>query len=1182
MPKFERKKPSHAKAAEQHLHWDEAGWEAECRHKASKLLKRRAIGLHRITDRLNAFNHRVFGRPWIRRTVLILTTLAVISGVSFIGLWLRLGAGPINLDIVTPLLASAIEQNLGHDHTVEVGGTQIERAGRIRIAVRLRNIVVRDRNKAIVASAPKAEVRLSGAALLLGNLRAESLRLVGAELSVRITPDGDVIVSTGGNTTQPLATGKVPAKPAAIDPARPSASPAAGPLPTNGLLAALDLLDGVGASQGLTEIGLRNGVLSVDDQQSKTRFTFENISMSVRRPAAGGVTVTVGEDGSNAWSLKLGVGPSADGVRAIEMVADKVPSKNLLLSARLKDFTFTTSQMPLSGVVRGEVGRDGMPTFLTGELTIGKGTVYDRLVPNYPMNIDRVDMKIDWDAARRVMVAPFQITSGTNRLTLLAHLEPPNDAVPNWQLGISGGTIFLTDIHDENPLILNRIAIRVRFDTEHRRTVMTQCDISNGEVGIAGSGAIDYSQPDARLTLGLALTPMSVTQLKNVWPSLVAPEVREWTIQRIESGALQHLDIAINAPLKNLVRGGPPIPDEGLAVDFSANNVVVKPVDDMPLVHDADMKGHVTGRTVKVNVGQGNVDTPAGRKMTISDFTFEVPDLVPKDAPTNIHFRLEGPVPAAAEVLQSGRLSDVNTTPIDPNSAKGTVAANISLTIPLKNELTKEDTLYSANVDLGGLTVDKLAMNQKLEASALKLVADNQGFRFKGDVKIGGQPASLEYRKGSDGEADIRLAATLDDAARAKLGVDLGSSISGAIPIKLTGTMGADHENHFGVDADLTAAKVDNLLPGWTKIAGKATHVTFNVVQKPQSTRFEDVLIEGSGTLIKGSAEVDQNNDLMNVNFPTFAPSEGDKASLRADRGPDGALKVTLRGDVFDGRGFVKSALSGNDSKAKQKIGDIDIDAKVGVVAGFYGEAVRGLDVKLSRRGGMIKSFSLAGKLGRDTPLNGSLRSRSQGRDLLFIETSDAGALFRFTDTYSKMNGGQMWVAMDTPTADSAPQEGLLNVSDFTIKGEAALDRVVNGGSASQNGVAFSRMRTEFTRQTGQLRIRDGVVRGPSVGATIEGAIDYSANQVRMSGTFVPMYGLNNMFGQIPIVGLVLGGGSNEGLIGLTYEVVGSPGAPVLRVNPISAMAPGVLRKIFEFGTGRQTTPADFAAPTQN
>ena len=101
-------------------------------------------------------------------------------------------------------------------------------------------------------------------------------------------------------------------------------------------------------------------------------------------------------------------------------------------------------------------------------------------------------------------------------------------------------------------------------------------------------------------------------------------------------------------------------------------------------------------------------------------------------------------------------------------------------------------------------------------------------------------------------------------------------------------------------------------------------------------------------------------------------------------------------------------------------------------------------------------------------------------------------------------------------------------------------------------------------------------MKGPTIGGTIEGNIDYAGNQVRMSGTFVPMYGLNNMFGQIPIFGLFLGGGSNEGLFGVTYEVVGTPGQPVLRVNPISAMAPGVSRKIFEFNTGKQNNQIEF------
>jgi hypothetical protein len=129
-------------------------------------------------------------------------------------------------------------------------------------------------------------------------------------------------------------------------------------------------------------------------------------------------------------------------------------------------------------------------------------------------------------------------------------------------------------------------------------------------------------------------------------------------------------------------------------------------------------------------------------------------------------------------------------------------------------------------------------------------------------------------------------------------------------------------------------------------------------------------------------------------------------------------------------------------------------------------------------------------------------------------------------------------------------------------------------------GVEFSRLRVDFTRTPGRFVIRDGLVKGPVIGATVDGYIDYNRNDVRMRGTFVPLYGLNNMFGQIPIFGLFFGG-SNEGLLGVTYEVVGPPSAPVLRVNPISAVAPGLLRKFFEFPSGNGV-PTSNAAPNGN
>ena len=1197
------------------MQWDDSDWShqqyAAGHDRARKLLSRKASGWHRLGDILRSLRERFAGGRWAKRVLTVCGGLFIVFAICFAVLWWRLGAGPINFDIATPWLVDAIQDNIGEGNTVEVGGTQIERAGRIRMAVRIRDIVVRDRDHAVIASAPKAEVKISVPAMMMGRLRAESINLVDVALAVRITPEGQVTVSTGNND-RPIATGVAsprvpgawlgPAKaPEMTFPRQPAplvvqVQPAPGGTaaeqrdgPT-GILAGLDWLDTLTLSgldgQNLNEVGLRNGRLVVDDQQRGNKWEFNNISLSLRRPSGGGVALTVGEGGKAPWSLGINIGAPANGVRSVDLRADRVSIKNMLLALRMKDLTYS-ADIPLTGELKGEIGRDGVPTYFRGKLAAGAGDIVDNDTPDYPMPINSAEINFEWDAGRRVLLAPFKVVSGGNRVTLLAHIEPPNGTSNAWQAGLSGGTILLGGRGNEPPLIFNNISIRAKFDPDSRLVSLTQANISNGEIGVAGTGSIDYTG-EPRMQLGFAGTPMSASALKRMWPVLIVPEVREWVTERIEAGNLQRIEIGVNSPTKNLTRRGPPIPDDGLNVNIIANDVSVRPVDGLPVIHDGDLRARITGRTATVTINQANLDTPGGRKINLSDIVFEVPDMAPKPSPSRIRFKLDGPAPGVVEVLSSERLSEAAGTMLDPAAIKGSVTAQVAMGMPIKRELTKADTTYNITADLKDFSADRLVMNQKVDASALKIAANNQGYQVRGDIKINGQTGSLDYRKPVDGDADVRLNATLDDASRARLGFDLGSAMVGALPLKLVGKIGSgDHDSKFGIEADLTPLKLDNLLPGWTKSAGKSAKAVFNVVKKGESTRLEDIAIDGAGASIKGALELNQDGDLVNVSFPTYSPSEGDKTSIKAERGSDGVLKVTMRGDVFDGRGFLKSAMSGkeSDNKSKTKAIDFDIDVKLGAVAGFYGEAVRSIDAKVSRRNGAISKFALTGKLGRDTPLTGDMRGRAQGggRDVIFIETNDAGAFLRATDTYSKMIGGQLVLAMDAPSSDSRPKEGLVNVRNFTVKGEAALDKVAASGGppgTANSGVQFSRLRAEFTRQNNLLTVRDGVVKGPSVGATIEGNIDYNANQVRMSGTFVPLYGLNNMFGQIPVVGLFLGGGSNEGLFGVTYEVVGTPNAPVLRVNPLSAVAPGIFRKVFDFGTGKQNNQVEF--PSHN
>ncbi len=126
-------------------------------------------------------------------------------------------------------------------------------------------------------------------------------------------------------------------------------------------------------------------------------------------------------------------------------------------------------------------------------------------------------------------------------------------------------------------------------------------------------------------------------------------------------------------------------------------------------------------------------------------------------------------------------------------------------------------------------------------------------------------------------------------------------------------------------------------------------------------------------------------------------------------------------------------------------------------------------------------------------------------------------------------------------------------------------------------------MRAEFTRSPGKLMVRDGVVWGPVMGATLEGQFDYGRDDVRLRGTFIPAYALNNFLARVPLVGLIIGGGQNEGIFGMTYEVTGPQGNATLRVAPMSMLAPGIFRKIFEFRgaeSDRNAVPP-YSSPTR-
>ena len=108
------------------------------------------------------------------------------------------------------------------------------------------------------------------------------------------------------------------------------------------------------------------------------------------------------------------------------------------------------------------------------------------------------------------------------------------------------------------------------------------------------------------------------------------------------------------------------------------------------------------------------------------------------------------------------------------------------------------------------------------------------------------------------------------------------------------------------------------------------------------------------------------------------------------------------------------------------------------------------------------------------------------------------------------------------------------------------------------NTMAFDSATTQFIRRKDRIQIVDAKLAGDSVGGTGEGFIYTDSKQYDIVGTFVPMFGINNAFGKL------FGGGDN-GMWGITFAVRGPLDKPDFKINPLSLLAPGAFRSIFEY-----------------
>jgi len=106
------------------------------------------------------------------------------------------------------------------------------------------------------------------------------------------------------------------------------------------------------------------------------------------------------------------------------------------------------------------------------------------------------------------------------------------------------------------------------------------------------------------------------------------------------------------------------------------------------------------------------------------------------------------------------------------------------------------------------------------------------------------------------------------------------------------------------------------------------------------------------------------------------------------------------------------------------------------------------------------------------------------------------------------------------------------------------------------DGILFTDFDFPIRYKDNVVFIRDGYAKGEALGINVWGTSDLDTKALALSGTLIPAYSLNGIFGDLRSNGL--------GLVGIKYHVHGTQKAPEVLVNPLSVVLPGFMKVWFD------------------
>jgi hypothetical protein len=705
------------------------------------------------------------------------------------------------------------------------------------------------------------------------------------------------------------------------------------------------------------------------------------------------------------------------------------------------------------------------------------------------------------------------------------------------------------------------VTVAADYLTGPRQFHFTKLAIAAPGFALAASGTLTLNDNGAAGIVAKARIPaIPVRTLLKYWPMPVAPGARSWIDENIFAGTMGPLEAQTNFPPGMLDQNI--LPEDSLKLTFAMKDMEGNYIKGLTRATNVMGDAVMTGDTFKANFTSGRIGPLIAKNGTA---------LIP-----NLH-----------------QVGTVGQFGVRVETTGGQVGADLMFKVPMLADLPVDDVGISVKAVVSDFAVT-LGGKTRLTDGAVTFEVDNTHLHQYGAINLADARMNVDwtedFRTKDPVTTKLMVKGPMTEAARAALNINLLRFFRGTVPITadITGHRGS--LMHADVAVDFTPALLTVPIVNLEKTPGQAAAGHIGIDFAPGNV-VQDQTIRVSGPFLNlsGTADFNRNGDLTVLNFPSVKMGPLNDLSFQLSRSVTGGDDYLLRGRSLDGSKIGRTGSNeqpGGGAAGPRPDdtpqGKFHINARLDRMAMRSGVSITPFNLDLAGIGMRPSGVSLSGNLvlnGKTAPIAASLENTNTGRKIV-LTAGDAALLARGVFAFESMRGGTLVATVNLPgqasdianPSNPAPDfTGVLNIKDFELINQPLISRLFAAGSLTGlsdlmggDGISIDEWNLPFTSKNNVIGVNGARAAGRAICATSDGYIDRPHGTLALKGSLVPACGVNSLISNIPLLGDILASKKGEGVLSATYSATGNMEQPNISTNPLSMLAPGIFRRIFE------------------